>query len=914
MTVNQAAGILALLDEDSIEIKVYALQKLNEIVDLFWAEIADQISKIEILYENNVFPQRQLAAIVASKVYYHLGEFPESLQFALAAGPLFDLDSSSEFVDTIIAKAIDKYIILQKQKFHDSSIVIEKGLHDVVMKMFLRCISDKKYHQAAGIALESFRLDLLEDAIVKGYTLELLKFVLDTTMENVLDLKFRNQVLKLLVTLFRKSPNPDQILIAQCFVHLNDPTSAANQIELLISSSEDNKLAAYQVAFDIEENATQNFCHLVIKTLPLPKVGDVATDMKDSAAMEVDAPVSALAKVHTILSGTLSVGLHLEFLFRNNHTDPLILKNTKSAFDSRTSAHHSAISFANAFQNAGTTSDEFLRLNLDWLSKATNWSKFSATAALGVIHKGHLSKSTALLAPYLPQEGVSGSPYSEGGALFALGLIHANHGQSVLPVLSQALKSNQNEVLQHGAALGLGVAGMATEDADIYESLKNVLYNDSAVAGEAAGLSMGLIMLGSGNDKALEEMLQYAHDTEHEKIIRGISVGMAIINLGREEEANTFIEQLCGDSDPIIRYGGIYTVAMAYAGTGNNTAIKRLLHFAVSDVNDDVRRAAVTSLGFILFRNPENVPKIVQLLSESYNPHVRYGATLALGIACSGTGSSDAIEILEPLATDNVNFVRQGALIALGMVLIQHNEQSSSKCSTVRKLYEKIINNKREDLLARVGATLGQGIIDAGGRNVTISLQSRSGYLNIPAIVGMAVFTQFWSWFPLSHFLSLSFTPTCLIGLNRDLEAPSFSISSNCNASLFEYLPMTEPPKVEVIDKVAKAVLSTTIKSEARARKAGKVSDQMDIEEPKASEVEEDKIKQSETELKLISNFSRILPAQMKYLSISDACRYVPLKIELMGIVILKDKTPNVEEEMIVRKFDRPAPATSSTP
>jgi 26S proteasome regulatory subunit N2 len=29
---------------------------------------------------------------------------------------------------------------------------------------------------------------------------------------------------------------------------------------------------------------------------------------------------------------------------------------------------------------------------------------------------------------------------------------------------------------------------------------------------------------------------------------------------------------------------------------------------------------------------------LVQLLSESYNPHVRCGATLALGIACAGTG------------------------------------------------------------------------------------------------------------------------------------------------------------------------------------------------------------------------------------------------------------------------------------
>lgn len=77
---------------------------------------------------------------------------------------------------------------------------------------------------------------------------------------------------------------------------------------------------------------------------------------------------------------------------------------------------------------------------------------------------------------------------------------------------------------------------------------------------------------------------------------------------------------------------------MAYSGTGSNKAIRRLLHVAVSDVNDDVRRAAVTAIGFILLRNPQQVPRIVQLLAESYNPNVRYGAALALGISCAGTG------------------------------------------------------------------------------------------------------------------------------------------------------------------------------------------------------------------------------------------------------------------------------------
>jgi len=41
---------------------------------------------------------------------------------------------------------------------------------------------------------------------------------------------------------------------------------------------------------------------------------------------------------------------------------------------------------------------------------------------------------------------------------------------------------------------------------------------------------------------------------------------------------------------------------MAYAGTADNKAIRKLLHYAVDDVSDDVRRAAVISLAFVLYR------------------------------------------------------------------------------------------------------------------------------------------------------------------------------------------------------------------------------------------------------------------------------------------------------------------------
>lgn len=158
--------------------------------------------------------------------------------------------------------------------------------------------------------------------------------------------------------------------------------------------------------------------------------------------------------------------MNLDFLFRSNKTDIAILNKIRDSLEARNSIFHSAVTFANAFMHAGTTVDSFIRDNLPWLARATNWSKFSATAALGVIHRGHLSQGMKLLQPYLPGAAASaaGSVYTEGGSLFGLGLIFANHGRTVSPYLLQQLQDANDEVVQHGAALGLGVAGLATAD------------------------------------------------------------------------------------------------------------------------------------------------------------------------------------------------------------------------------------------------------------------------------------------------------------------------------------------------------------------------------------------------------------------------------------------------------------------
>ncbi|KAL1951548.1 hypothetical protein VTO73DRAFT_697 [Trametes versicolor] len=966
LTQSSAAGVLALLFDPEPLLKQYALKSLNSLVPQFWAEISEHIALIESLYESEELPQEahDQAALLASKVYYYLGEYEEALSFALGAGSAFEHDSrtpgTEEYVETVVSKAIDRYIKSRvAEQAGDGKI--DPKLQGIIEGIFRRCIEDGEFRQAIGIALESRRLDVIKHIYAQTHDTTLLSYAMEAVLDTAFPLAYRDQVLKFLFPLF-PAPTSDAktqhvYSLTRILVTLNSPDMTISFLNSLVPSQ---KLLAYQFAFDLVEGGGQDFLEAVRKDLP--------------EGNEESKPI--YDELRKILLGQESIKLYLEFLKRNNKVDMLILKNTKDALEPRSSIYHTALTLQNAFMHAGTTSDVFLRENLEWLALANNWSKFSAAAAIGVIHKGHFQESMNILGPYLPTPGAESNStgsvaYSEGGALYALGLVNAGcgSGQEVENYLRNLLKNAGSEVVQHGAALGLGVAGMGGKSAEAYDDLKQTLFTDSAVAGEAAGYAMGLIMLGTADGTSAEEMLTYARETQHEKIIRGLAIGLALIFYGRQEEADDIVKLLMAEKDPILRYGGVYTLALAYAGTSNNAAIRQLLHVAVSDTSDDVRRAAVTSLAFLLFKNPAQVPRIVQLLSESYNPHVRCGATLALGIACAGTGLQDAVDILEPMTRDSVDFVRQGALISLGMILVEQSEASSPSLAPTRALYAKIVADKHDDPMARFGAALGQGLIDAGGRNVTISLQSRAGSRNTSAIVGMVLFCQFWYWYPLAHCACLAFEPTGIIGLDENLKAPKFEFLSNSKPSLFAYPSPTKPPKKEAVAKVATAVLSTTAKAKAREkRKAAAEGETVAADDKKDGDVEmkaetsttrnEDVSpisgslsnlaegtstpkSRKEPSFEKLNNFARVTPVQLAYISFPSESRYQPVRVVSTrpppsaakparspsaaalaaeryagggGILIMADTRPGEDAEYIEFETQAVAPAAAAVP
>ncbi|KAK9888418.1 hypothetical protein WA026_000666 [Henosepilachna vigintioctopunctata] len=354
-------------------------------------------------------------------------------------------------------------------------------------------------------------------------------------------------------------------------------------------------------------------------------------------------------------------------------------------------------------------------------------------------------------------------------------------------------------------------------------------------------------------------------------------------------------------------------------------------------------------LSSICDRTPEQCPSVVSLLAESYNPHVRYGAAMALGIACAGTGLREAIALLEPMVMfDSVNFVRQGALIASAMILIQQTEQTCSKVAFFRQTYAQVVSNKHEDVMAKFGAILAQGIIDAGGRNVTLSLQSRTGHTNMLAVVGTLVFTQYWYWFPLSHCLALAFTPTCVVALNAQLKMPKLEIRSNAKPSTYAYPAPLEEKKREEREKVTTAVLSIAARQRRRDHDKKHRDEKMEVdddkddkkgdsskadsskaddkksddkkepekkaevkksEEDKKSEdkkvpeksdkkdEKDDKKKEPEPNFEILNNPARAMRQQLKVMSLNDGSQYVPLKdVSIGGIIMVRSLKPDEEE------------------
>lgn len=199
-------------------------------------------------------------------------------------------------------------------------------------------------------------------------------------------------------------------------------------------------------------------------------------------------------------------------------------------------------------------------------------------------------------------------------------------------------------------------------------------------------------------------------------------------------------------------------------------------------------------------------------------------------------------------------------------------------------------------------------------------------------VVGMLVFTQYWYWFPLSHFLSLAFQPTAVIGLNKDLDMPVVQFKSAAKPSTYGYPAPLEEKKKEDKEKVATAILSITNKQKKKeAERKKKEDDKMDVDEKEEKKKEEEKKeeekkkdeeekkkdeekkeeieeKKEEPLFEMLSNPARVMKAQLRVIHMEDG-KYENVKeLSIGGIIMLKNLSGEKEEivePMVVNKGEK---------
>jgi len=916
------AALVAALGEEDDGVLCAALQQLHACVDECWADAADAVSLIEALSERPDFAGRELAASLASRIFFHLEAYDDALRLAFCAGAHFDVSARSEYVETLVSRCVDEYVAAAAA----GAAVLPPGapLEEVVSQMLARCCDDGQFRHAAGVALEARRLDRLDGVLKHCPAAQRPRLLADVaTSGQVLAAgDFKSSLIRLLVQHHSSLEEPDYVFLGAAMQDLGLHKDGAAMLLGLAAGDERQGLLAVQLAFLFADAGDAQFAASVladVEAMAVETEGFLNVDSASEAAVasalfpgKMAVAPASVEKLRSILKPDgVFASLKADFLRDFSDSDALILKTFKLAIDgNRNSVLHNALVVSHGFSNAGTASTQFLRDNLDWMAKASNWAKFTATASVGVVHAGHVGDATMLLRAYLPQGGASASPYSEGGALYALGLVHAarggKSGDDHVSYLSDALRdAGTTEPLQHGAALGLGLAALGSADETLVEQLKTVLFFDAAVAGEAAAYGIGMLLAGRFTSapvarSATAELLSYAHETAHEKIIRGVAMALALTVCGCEDAAEPLIEQLCRDRDAILRYGGMYAIGLAYAGTANDHAVKRLLGVAVADVSDDVRRAAVTCLGFVMFKSPERVPALVALLAESFNPHVRYGACLAVGIACAGTGAAAAQALLRPMVADAVDFVRQGALIAMAMVLMQTNSVACPAAAVFREKIAGIVKDKYPSTLTKLGAILAAGVVDAGGRNCCVSLESK-GRLKVGACAGLALWAQHWFWHPMQHFFSLALSPSMVVGVTGALKIPrNFAVHCAAPPSKFAYPPKTKEQKEERKERVVAAVLSTTVGSRLRQQARDRAKG-IGAPAPAAVVVVAAAPAPPEAASFDVQNPARMTRLQLPLCACAPGQRYVPLVASLLpaGVVILVDTRPGEAEDAV---------------
>lgn len=398
--------------------------------------------------------------------------------------------------------------------------------------------------------------------------------------------------------------------------------------------------------------------------------------------------------------------------------------------------HNLASAFVNAFTNAGFGNDKMMLEGgekTSWVWKTKDDGMISTTASLGMLSQwdvevglGKIDKFT-----YAQEDQI------KAGALLAIGIL--NSGVRIDSDPAMALLSDPDSIesksvpMRMASIMGLGLSYAGTSKEDLLELLLPIVEDtglDMQLSAMAA-LSLGLIFVGSSNDRVSEAIITTLLDEERQKQLkdkwtRFMSLGLALLFFGRQEDVEVILETLKAIDHPMAKPAAVLAEVCAWAGTGTVLKLQELLHICNDHIEDgddkkgDELLQTYAVLGLALISMGEEVGQEMVIrqfghLMHYGEPNIRKAVPLALGLISPSNPQMKVYDTLSRYSHDNDNDVAINAIFAMG--LLGAGTNNARLAQLLRQLASYYHRDQNSLFMVRIA----QGLLHMGKGTMSIN-------------------------------------------------------------------------------------------------------------------------------------------------------------------------------------------------
>ena len=354
--------------------------------------------------------------------------------------------------------------------------------------------------------------------------------------------------------------------------------------------------------------------------------------------------------------------------------------------------HNLASAFVNAFTNAGFGNDKMMMVegeNTSWVWKTKDDGMMATAASIGMLAQWDLlNVGLEKVNSFLDAE----DKQIKAGGYLAVGIMNSgirDDTDSTLSLLGvdESLGSKSVQV-RMASIMGLGLAYANSNREDVLELLLPIAEDTSLdmQLSAMAALSLGLIFVGSSNDRVSEAIITTLLDEDRQKQLkdkwtRFMSLGLALLFFGRQEEVEVILETLKAIDHPMAKPAAVLAEVCAWAGTGTVLKLQELLHLCNEHIEDgddkkgDELIQTYAVLGLSLISMGEEVGQEMVLRQFGHLMHygeanIRKAVPLAMGLISPSNPQMKVYDTLSRYShdNDNDNDVAINAIFAMGLL------------------------------------------------------------------------------------------------------------------------------------------------------------------------------------------------------------------------------------------------------